>query len=111
MNRSKWNTLANTFEKNVCDISREETADQIKRYVARARVPKSGAVLVDMGCGIGTFIQQHGPRFEEIIGVEYAAAIIARAKQRCAGIPGIIWHTAGIEAAAKRIGARAGLTL
>ena len=59
MNRKEWNKLAKTFEKNVCDISREETADQIKRYVARAKIPKSGAVLVDMGCGIGTFIRQY----------------------------------------------------
>jgi SAM-dependent methyltransferase len=111
MNRNQWNSLAATFEKNVCDISREETADQIKRYVARARIPKCGAVLVDMGCGIGTFIQHYGHRFEEIVGVEYAAAIIMRAKQRCAGIPGVTWHTAGVEAAAKRIGPRADLTV
>src|ERR1700753_4245248 len=111
MNRNQWNSLAPTFEKNVCDISREETADQIKRYVARAKIPKSGAVLVDMGCGIGTFIRQYGHRFEEIVGVEYAAAIIARAKQRCAGMPGITWHTAGVEAAGKRIGPRADLTV
>ena len=111
MNRNQWNSLAPTFEKDVCDISREETADQIKRYVARAHIPKSGAVLVDMGCGIGTFIRQYGHRFEKIVGVEYAAAIIARAKRRCADISGVTWHTAGIEAAAKRIGPCADLTV
>jgi cyclopropane fatty-acyl-phospholipid synthase-like methyltransferase len=111
MNRNQWNSLASTFEKNVCDISREETADQIKRYVARARIPKNNAVLVDMGCGIGTFIRQYGHRFAEIVGVEYAAAIIARAKKRCADIPGVTWHTSGVEAAGKRIGPRADLTV
>src|ERR1700743_2123337 len=111
MNRNQWNSLARTFEKNVCDISREETADQIKRYVARAKIPKTGAVLVDMGCGIGTFIRQYGHRFAEIVGVEYAASIIARAKQRCAGIGGVTWHTAGVEAAGKRIGPIADLTV
>jgi 2-polyprenyl-3-methyl-5-hydroxy-6-metoxy-1,4-benzoquinol methylase len=111
MNRKQWNKLATTFEKNVCDISREETADQIKRYVSRAHIPKSGAVLVDMGCGIGTFIQQYGHRFEQIVGVEYAAAIIARAKRRCAGVSGVTWQTAGVEAAGKRIGPCADLTV
>jgi 2-polyprenyl-3-methyl-5-hydroxy-6-metoxy-1,4-benzoquinol methylase len=111
MNRKQWNMLAESFEKDVCDISREETADQIKRYVTRAKIPKADAVLVDMGCGIGTFIQQYGHRFAEIVGVEYAASIIARAKKRCAGVGGITWHTAGVEAAGKRIGPVADLTV
>ena len=111
VNRREWNRLATTFEKNVCDISREETADQIRRYVARANIPKENGVLVDLGCGIGTFIQQYGHRFAQIVGVEYASKIIARAKQRCAGIAGVRWHTAGLVAAARRIGSRADLTV
>jgi SAM-dependent methyltransferase len=111
MNRKEWNKLAKTFEKNVCDISREETADQIKSYVAAAKIPKQGGVLVDLGCGIGTFIQQYGHRFSEVVGVEYASNIIARAKRRCADVAGVTWQTAGLEAAAKRIGSRADLTV
>jgi hypothetical protein len=111
MNRKEWNKLAGTFEKNVCDISREETAGQIKRYVAAAKIPKRGGVLVDMGCGIGTFILQYGHRFAEIVGVEYASNIIARAKRRCADVAGVTWHTAGVEAAGRRIGPRADLTV
>ncbi|HEY8948851.1 MAG TPA: methyltransferase domain-containing protein [Rhizomicrobium sp.] len=111
MNRAEWNKLATTFEKNVCDISREETADQVRRYVARAKIPKRGGVLVDMGCGIGTFILQYGHRFAEIVGVEYASNIIARAKKRCANVAGVTWHTAGVEAAGKRIGPCADLTV
>jgi ubiquinone/menaquinone biosynthesis C-methylase UbiE len=111
MNRKQWNKLASTFEENVCDISREETADQIKRYVSRAEIPKRGGVLVDLGCGIGTFIQQYGHRFAEIVGIEYASSIIARAKKRCADVAGVTWQTAGLEAAAKRIGACADLTV
>ncbi|HSM97247.1 MAG TPA: class I SAM-dependent methyltransferase [Rhizomicrobium sp.] len=111
MNRKEWNKLAKTFEKNVCDISREETADRIKSYVAAAKIPKRGGVLVDLGCGIGTFILQYGHRFGEIVGVEYASSIIARAKKRCAGVAGVTWQTAGLEAAARRIGDRADLTV
>ena len=111
MNRAEWNNLARTFEKNVCDISREETADKIKHYVAAAKIPKRDGVLVDMGCGIGSFILQYGHRFAEIVGVEYASNIIARAKKRCAGVAGVTWHTAGVEAAGKRIGPRADLTV
>ncbi|HWD48345.1 MAG TPA: class I SAM-dependent methyltransferase [Rhizomicrobium sp.] len=111
MNRKEWNNLAATFEKNVCDISREETHDQVRRYVALAKVPRRGAVLADMGCGIGTFILQYGNRFAQIFGVEYAAKIIARAKKRCTDVSGVEWHTAGVEAAGKHIGPRADFTV
>jgi 2-polyprenyl-3-methyl-5-hydroxy-6-metoxy-1,4-benzoquinol methylase len=95
----------------VCDISREETNDQVCRYVAAAKIPKHNAVLADMGCGIGTFILQYGHRFSQIFGVEYAARIIARAKERCAGVSHVEWHISGVEAAGRRIGPSADLTV
>jgi SAM-dependent methyltransferase len=111
MNRKQWNRLAKKFEAEACDISREESGDQVRRYVARARIPKKGGVLVDLGCGVGTFIREFGHRFGEVVGVEYAAGIIARAKQRCADMDNVTWHNAGGAQAAVRIGRRADLTV
>jgi SAM-dependent methyltransferase len=111
MNRKEWNKHAATFEKNVCDIAREETDNQLSGFVSRASVPRDGAVLVDLGCGIGTFIHKYGDRFREIEGVEYASRTIARAKVRCAGVRGVTWRTMGIERAARLIGRRADLTV
>lgn len=111
MNRKQWNRLAGKFETQACDIAREESGAAVKRYVARAHIPKKGGVLVDLGCGVGTFIAQFGARFGEIVGVEYAAGIIARAKTRCAGMGNVTWHNSGIKQAAARIGRRADLTV
>jgi len=111
MNRKQWNRLAKKFETEACDISREESGDQVKRYVAHARIPKKNGVLVDLGCGVGTFIREFGHRFGEIVGVEYAAGIIARAKTRCADMDNVTWHNAGAAQAAARIGRRADLTV
>jgi SAM-dependent methyltransferase len=111
MNRKQWNRLAKKFESEACDIAREESGAQVKRYVARARIPKRGGVLVDLGCGVGTFIAQFGHRFEAVVGVEYAAGIIARAKERCAEMDNVTWHNSGIARAASRIGRRADLTV
>lgn len=110
MNRKEWNKHAATFEKNVCDITREETDDQMRRLVARVKLPKS-ATLVDMGCGIGTFILRYGERFRRIEGVEYASRTIARAKKRCADVRGVTWRTMGIERASRVIGRQADLTV
>jgi SAM-dependent methyltransferase len=110
MNRAQWNKLA-SFETETCDIAREESGDAVERFFAGARLPKKGAVLVDLGCGIGTFIREFGHRFDEIAGVEYAAPTIARAKKRCSDFETITWHNSGIAQAATRIGRRADLTV
>lgn len=111
MNRAQWNKLADDFELDVCDISREETDNQIRRYVPAAAKLKKNPVLVDLGCGIGSFIKMFGAPFREIIGVEFAPRIIARAKKRCARMPGITWLTMDIPRSAKEIGRRADLTV
>jgi len=111
MNRSEWNRHAATFEKNVCDITREETDNQIGGFVSRVKLPRKDAMLVDLGCGIGTFIQRYGARFGRIEGVEYAARTIARAKLRCVDVSGVTWRTMGMERAARVIGRRADLTV
>jgi 2-polyprenyl-3-methyl-5-hydroxy-6-metoxy-1,4-benzoquinol methylase len=111
MNRAQWNRLASRFESEACDIAREESGAAVRRSFELARLPKTGGVLVDMGCGIGTFIREYGPRFAEIVGVEYAPDILARAKQRCAHMDHVTWYNCGAAQAAKRIGARADVTV
>ncbi len=110
MNRQKWNQLGKVFNEEVCDIVREETNDEMKRYVAAAKLPKD-ATLVDFGCGVGTFINRFGGRFQKIVGVEFAASAIAQAKVLCAARANVRWMTADIVRAAKDIGRIADLTV
>jgi SAM-dependent methyltransferase len=91
VNRAEWNDIADAFEDSVCDVAVDETNDQLRRFVNAARPSPKSSVLVDLGCGIGSFIQKFGHRFKEIVGVEYAPRIIARAKERCAGVDGVEW--------------------
>jgi 2-polyprenyl-3-methyl-5-hydroxy-6-metoxy-1,4-benzoquinol methylase len=110
MNRRQWNRLGKVFDAEVCDIVREETNDEMKTYVAAAKLPKE-ATLVDFGCGIGTFIHRFEAKFKHIVGVEFAASAIAQAKVLCAARPGVRWMTADIVRAAKEIGRIADLTV
>jgi SAM-dependent methyltransferase len=109
MKRADWDRLALEFESETCDITREESADTVSRFMALAKTPKRGAVLADLGCGVGTFIARYGERFAHIHGVEFAPRIIARAKARCGD--DVNWHTRSIPGAARRIGAVAHLTV
>ena len=90
MKQAYWNSAALDFESDVCDITREETADLVKRHVALARPKRKDSVLVDLGCGVGTFIGRYGPRFHEVIGVEFAPRIIAQAIERVRGEAGVL---------------------
>jgi len=108
MKRADWDRLADEFEAETCDITREESADRMARIVAAARLPKK-AVLVDLGCGVGTFIARFGGRFAQVFGVEFAPRIIARARARCGD--GVHWLTMDIPRAAKEIGCAAHLTV
>jgi SAM-dependent methyltransferase len=111
MKQAYWNSAALDFESEVCDITREESADLVKRHVALARTKRKDPVLVDLGCGVGTFIHRYGRRFESVIGVEFASRIIAQAVTRCAKLPNVTWKTMDIPRAAKEIGAKADLTV
>lgn len=111
MNRTEWNEIADDFENYVCDVAVDETNGQLRRFVNAARPSPKNSVLVDLGCGIGSFIQKFGHRFKEIVGVEYAPRIIARAKERCAAVDGVEWLTMDAARAAKTLGTRADLTV
>ena len=111
MKQAYWNKLADDFETDVCDITREETADMVRRHVALARPDRKESVLVDLGCGVGTFIARYGARFQSVVGVEFAPRIIAYAMERCAAMANVTWKTMDIARAAKEIGAEADLTV
>lgn len=111
MDRAEWNGLADDFEESVCDIVASETNDQLRRFVSAARPLPKKPVLVDLGCGIGTFIRTFGSRFDKIVGVEYAPRIMARARERCAKVKGVEWLTMDVTRAAKAVGRRADLTV
>lgn len=110
MNRREWNLHADEFESDICDITVDETDNQLSRYV-KAVKPSSDSVLVDLGCGLGSFIQKFGDRFHERVGIDFASRIIARAKERCAGRLNVTWHVMDIARASDVIRARADLTV
>lgn len=111
VSRKEWDSLADDFEREVCDITRETNGGEIARLVLGLRLSPGTSVLVDLGCGIGTFVERYGKLFRKTFAVEHAPRIIARAKKRLANRSGITWLTSNIPPAARRIGARADLTV
>ncbi|MGZ5999901.1 MAG: SAM-dependent methyltransferase, partial [Rhizomicrobium sp.] len=111
MSRKEWDKLADDFERDVCDITRETRGKEIAQLVLGLRPSPEKSILVDLGCGIGTFVERYGKLFHATFAVEHAPRIIARAKKRLAKRTDITWLTSNIPPAAKRIGACADLTV
>jgi len=109
MDRREWNRHAAEFEDAICDIVVDERGNQVSRFVKAARLP-SEPVLVDLGCGLGSFVQKFGNRFQKIFAVDFAAQIIKRARSRCAK-PGVKWLVMDVARAFKAIKTRADLTV
>jgi len=113
LNSKQWNQLAAEFEDSVCDLTATDLNSQLTRLMKHVVLPPGGARLVDLGCGIGTFIREFGDRFESIIGLDFAAKILARAKNRQPKelVERIQWHTLDLAQAPAAIGACADLTV
>ena len=113
MNRTQWNQLAAEFEDSVCDLTATDLTSQLSKLMKRVTLPNSGARLVDLGCGIGTFIREFGHRFEGIVGIDFAAKILARAKNRQPPqlVDRIQWRTMDTAQAPAAIGTCADLTV
>lgn len=111
VSRKEWNALAADFEREVCDITRETGSRHIERIMRALDPSPRRSVLVDLGCGIGTFVERYGNRFRHTYAVEHAARIIARAKKRIGRRDDITWMTSNIPPAAARIGRQAHLTV
>jgi SAM-dependent methyltransferase len=110
MDRRQWNRHADEFEDAICDITVDERGNQVGRFVKAARLPDN-PVLVDLGCGLGSFVQKFGSRFQKIFAVDFAARVIARARKRCATQPGVKWMVMDVARAFRAIGRRADLTV
>jgi SAM-dependent methyltransferase len=110
VSRKEWDALARDFEREVCDITRETRTDRIDRIVRRLKPSPQSSVLVDLGCGLGTFIARYGELFAQSIGVEHAPRIIARAKRALNGRK-VRWLTSSLPTASRRIGRIADLTV
>jgi SAM-dependent methyltransferase len=110
MDSRKWNRHADAFDDCVFNISRTDLTGAVARYVQSVPASPKSSVLVDLGCGTGSFIEKFGHRFHRIFGVEFASRTIARAKRSLAGSNNIDWLTMDVEKAAKIVGPQGDLT-
>lgn len=111
VNHNDWNKHAAKFESTVCDIVTKETNNQFNKLVRAALKSRKNPVLVDMGCGVGSFVKKYQKKFSKIFALDFATRIVLRAKRRCARIAHAEWFAMDMTRAAKFFGPRADLTV
>jgi SAM-dependent methyltransferase len=111
LKQAEWNRLADEFETQVCDVTRTDKKKQVERLVNALRLPKGNPVLLDLGCGLGTFIKQFGDRFRRIIGIDFAPRMVERAQARCPELPDATWMAMDMARAGEAFGACADLAV
>jgi SAM-dependent methyltransferase len=102
MSQQGWNQLAADFEDSVCDITATSGA-AVARLVKLAK-PNRKQMLVDAGCGIGTFTERFGESFGKIMAFDFAPAMVKRARKRCARFDHAEWAALPLEKAGGTFG-------
>lgn len=106
MSRREWNRTADQFDELVCDIASEETNNQLRRFVSAARPSPKKSVLVDLGCGTGTFVQKFGKHFRQIFAADFATAVVRKAERTYKGTTPAKWQVADVKDCPKLFGTR-----
>ncbi|MCB0834448.1 MAG: class I SAM-dependent methyltransferase [Bacteroidetes bacterium] len=110
MNRDHWNELAERFENEVMDMVQTDRNRVLRQMVSS--IPETHrSTLVDLGCGIGTFIKTFGDLFDEVVGVDLSKRMLSRARRQCADLPHTSWLCADLKNAAEKLGEHADLTV
>lgn len=111
LSRAQWNRLAARFNSSVCDITAGERGGVVHGLVLDALRRNPRPVVVDVGCGMGTFIRRYGRRFGESVGVDFAERMLRGARRRCAKVPRTRWVCSAVEDTPSKVGRVADLTV
>jgi SAM-dependent methyltransferase len=80
MDEQSWNQWAKDFENHVfdiCDLDTQGVFDEVMGVLAPVR--RRQGVLVDLGCGRGTFIRRYAKRFGHCVGSDFSEQMIVLA--------------------------------
>lgn len=111
VSRDQWNKLAARFNSSVCDIVAGDSHRVMDALVDAALRRRTKPTLVDLGCGMGTFIQRYGRRFDAIVGADFAERMLRGARRRCAKMKNVRWVCVGVEDAPRMLSNTADLTV
>lgn len=98
MDATDWDRLARVYADEVCDIFVRDRRGVIARWLRSERLLTGRRTVVDLGCGIGSFLRKYGRHFGAKIGSDHSRQMLRLARGRCRGQPDIVWRRADVLA-------------
>jgi SAM-dependent methyltransferase len=84
----EWSKAAEIYEREFIDPYREAVRSPL--HTVLSRVPKPATKTVaDLGCGLGPLLPFLAERFGKVIAIDFAEGMLARARERCAGVDNV----------------------
>ena len=83
MKARDWDRLAAAYENEVCDIFVRDRKKVIAQWLRARSLLRGPKTLLDIGCGIGSFIKQYGRHFGQKIGTDHSRRMLQIAARRC----------------------------
>lgn len=83
-----WSEAARDYENEFIDPYRADVRNPLRRLLVRL-AERGRQTVADLGCGIGPLLPFLAERFREVIAVDFAEGMLARARERCAGLANV----------------------
>jgi ubiquinone/menaquinone biosynthesis C-methylase UbiE len=97
MKARDWDQLAAAYEAEVCDIFVRDRRNVIGRWLQARGLLRGRKTLLDLGCGIGSFIKKYGRHFGAKTGTDHSRRMLAIAAARCRRLPDCRWLRADAQ--------------
>ncbi|MDB6113756.1 MAG: hypothetical protein JWQ83_1134 [Lacunisphaera sp.] len=98
MNARDWDRLAAAYESEVCDIFTRDRKKVIARWLKTHGLLRGRKTLVDVGCGIGSFLRKYGRHFAAQTGTDHSRRMLQIAARRCRALQDCRWLQADVLA-------------
>ena len=84
----EWSKAAEIYEREFIDPYREAVRSPLHTVLNQVLEPAK-KTAADLGCGLGPLLPFLAKRFGKVIGIDFAEGMLARARERCAGIENV----------------------
>lgn len=85
-----WSRAAQGYEEAFIDPYLPEVRNPLMQALAALADKRKTAA--DFGCGIGPLLPYLAEHFGQVIAVDFAEGMLARARERCANLPNVAFH-------------------
>lgn len=83
-----WSNAAQRYEQEFIDPYVPGARNPTRAVLARLAAP-GGRVVADLGCGIGPLLPFLAEHFGQVLAVDFAEGMLARAVERCSGLANV----------------------